>query len=420
MKIKFPYPEFPGLNIPDNNFAGIYGPQEMKNLPEDLEVISRGMNNPIGTPPLQDMVKPTDKVLIITDDNTRTTPLHLIVPVLVDKLLAAGVVRENIKVLIALGTHRPMTEQEIADKFGDIHKEISIVNHNWRDLDNLADAGSTSRGTPIVVNKEIIEADFVIGIGHIVPHRVAGFSGGSKIIQPGVCGGETTGKTHWLSAGYRGDEILGLEDNPVRQELNEAAQKVGLDVIINVVQDANKKVVELVMGDPVKAFHHGCETAREVYGVNIPARADIVIVDSYPADIEMWQAAKGVYTAGLAVKDGGTVILVTPCPEGVARQHPQITEFGYQSYQDVLDLVEKGNLSDLTVAAHIVHVGEVIADRAGGILVSSGIDRETAEKLNFTYAESPQRALEMALQKHGENASVIVLQHGGELLPVLS
>lgn len=420
MKIKFPYPELPGLIIPDKNFAGIYGPQEMKNLPEDLEVISRGLNNPIGTPQLQDMLKPTDKVLIITDDNTRTTPLHLIVPVLIDKLLAAGVVRENIKILIALGTHRPMTEREIADKFGDIYGKFPIVNHNWRDLDTLVDVGTTTRGTPIVVNKEIVEADFVIGIGHIVPHRVAGFSGGSKIIQPGVCGGETTGKTHWLSAGYRGDQILGLQDNPVRQELNEAAQKVGLDVIINVVQDANKRVVELVAGDPVKAFHRGCEAAREVYGVSIPARADIVIVDSYPADIEMWQAAKGVYTAGLVVKDGGTVILVTPCPEGVARQHPQVTEIGYQSYQDILTKVEDDSLSDLTVAAHIVHVGEVIADRASGILVSPGISRETAEQLNFQYAETPQKALEMALQKHGENASVIVLQHGGELLPILA
>lgn len=420
MKVKFPYNDIPALELPDKNLLGVFTPGSSAAQLAEEQIIKQGLAEPIASLSIKERVKPADKVLIITDDNTRLTPLSKIVPEIIAQLKQAGVADEQINILIGLGTHRFMSEQEVRSKFGSLYGHYSIRNHNWRDAGELVDMGKTSRGTPIVVNRAVLEADFVIGVGHIVPHRVAGFSGGSKIIQPGVCGGETTGLTHWVSAKFAGSDILGKAHNPVRDEMNEVARLVGLDMIVNAVQGADGTLVAVVAGDPQRAHEKGCEIAQQVYGVNIPRKAPIVIVDSYPADIEMWQAAKGIYSGGLAMEEGGTIILVTTCPEGVAKQHPQVLEYGYQGYEQVLALLESGCLKDLAVAAHLVHGGEVIADHGHGILVSPFIDEDTAARLGFTMAATPQDALELAFQRHGRDAEVIVLQHGGEILPVVA
>lgn len=279
--------------------------------------------------------------------------------------------------------------------------------------------GETPSGIPIHVNKLVQEADFIMGMGHIVPHRVAGFSGGGKIVQPGICGPATTDKTHWISAKYPGEEIMGKADNPVRREIEAVAKQVGLRFLINAVQDGKGRLAGLFSGDPTMVYARGTELARELYGVKAPAKADIVVIDSYPADLELWQAAKGVYAAGLAVADGGVVILVTPCPEGVATTHPEVEKLGYKTYDEVNALVEAGEITDLTVAAHLVHVGEVIKGKATGIMVSPGIDRKTAEHLGFRYAATPQEALDMAFAIKGGGAGVAVFHNGGEVLPVV-
>ncbi|HQE23029.1 MAG TPA: nickel-dependent lactate racemase [Syntrophomonadaceae bacterium] len=420
MLIEFPYDDMPQLEIPDKNLLGVYSPQHSRAEVSEIDLIHQGLSKPIGSLPIHERVRAGDQVLIITDDNTRLTPLHLVVPAIIEELKKAGVPDANIRIMIGLGTHRLMTEEEIQQKFGSVYGKYQIINHNWRDHSSMVNMGYTKQGTPIVVNRMVVESDFVIGVGHIVPHRVAGYSGGAKIVQPGVCGAETTGLTHWVSAKYRGDEILGAAKNPVRDEMNEVARLVGLNMIVNAIQGADGSLVALVAGDPEKAHEAGCQIARRVYGVKIPRKAPIIVVDSYPADIEMWQAAKGVYSAGPALADGGTVILVTTCPEGVARQHPEIEEYGYQPYEKVQALVDSGQITDLAVAAHMVHVGEVILDKGHGILVSKYIDDETAVKLGFTPAPTPQAALEMAFQRHGKDAEVLVLQHGGEILPVVA
>ena len=156
------------------------------------------------------MLKGRKKVLIVVDDYTRTTPVQKILPRLISELEEAGIKPSGIKILVALGTHRPMTEEEIVKKFGkDIPKRYPILNHPWWDSSQLTYCGETEKGTPIFVNRMVKEVDFILGIGQIVPHRVSGFSGGGNIIQPGICGEETTGKTHWLSAQFQRTGDLG-------------------------------------------------------------------------------------------------------------------------------------------------------------------------------------------------------------------
>ena len=420
MRISFPYPDISPLDIPDQNLLGIFSPSTVKAERGEKEIISEAFSHPIGSDRLSKLLKGCKKVLIVVDDYSRNTPVQKILPRLISELEEAGIKPSGIKILVALGTHRPMTEEEVAKKFGqDISKRYPILNHQWWDSSQLINLGETEKGTPIFVNRAIKEVDFVMGVGQIVPHRVSGFSGGGNIIQPGICGEETTGKTHWLSAQFKGREILGKIENPVKEEIERVAQKAGLRWIVNTIQDGSGRLIEVVTGDPIQAYRSGAKRSLEIYQSKLPREADIIIADSHPYDSDLWLAAKGIYAGELAVKQGGVVILVTPCPEGVCPSHPEVLEWGYQTFEEVDQKVRQGLFKKLTVAAHLVHVGRVIKERAKGVLVSTGISKEETERLGFSHAKSPQEALEIAFSLSGRDAKVAVLQRGGEILPIV-
>jgi nickel-dependent lactate racemase len=420
MRISFPYPEMNSMDVPEQNLLGIFSSSILRREETEEEIIERAFSQPIGSPPLSQILKGYKNVLMIVDDYTRNTPVKKILPRLFKELERGGIKPGGIKIMIALGTHRPMTEDEKAKKFGeDFSKQYPILNHPWWDPSQLINLGETERGTPILVNRIVQEVDFILGIGQIVPHRVSGFSGGGNIIQPGICGEETTGKTHWLSAQFQGREILGKIENPVKEEIERVARKVGLRWIINTIQDASERLIGVVAGDPFEAYRKGARQSLEVYESTLPQEADIVIADSYPYDSDLWVASKGIYAAELAVKRGGVVILITLCPEGVSPSHSEVLELGYQTLGEVDSKVRKGMIQKLTVAAHLVHVGRVIKERAKGVMVSSGISKEDKERLGFIHAEEPQEALEIAFRLLGRNSKIAVLQRGGEILPAV-
>jgi len=420
MRIDFPYPKIKPLEIPDQNLLGIFAPSTVEIEKSEDEIIEEALLQPIGSSPLHEIIEWCQDVLILVDDYTRPTPTQMILPRLIRELEQGGIKREGIRFLIASGTHRPMTEEEILKKFGkEIPKQYLILNHHWWDSSQMVYLGETPSGIPIHINRLVEEVDLIIGIGQIVPHRVSGFSGGGNIIQPGICGEETTGKTHWLSAQFEGWEILGRITNPVKKEIERVAEKAGLEWIINTIQDGTGRLVKVVAGDPVHAYREGAAKSREVYLSQLPEEADIVVADSDPYDSELWLAAKGIYAAELAVKKGGVVILVTSCPEGISVSHPEVLELGYQTFEEVDQKVRRGAIKKLTVAAHLVHVGRVIKERAKGILVSPGISKEEAERLGFIYARDPQEALDIAFSHLSRDAKVAVLRRGGEILPVI-
>jgi len=420
MRISFPYPEMKSLDVPEKNLLGVFSPSTVEVEESEEKIITKALSHPIGSAPLSQILRGVQKVLIVVDDYTRTTPVRKILPRLIKELDDAGVKKSGVKIMVALGTHRPMTEEEMVKKFGkDISKQYLILNHQWWDISQQINLGVTEKGTPIHVNRVIKEVDFVIGIGQIVPHRVTGFSGGGNIIQPGICGEETTGKTHWLSAQFRGRDILGKIENPVKEEVERIAEKAGLKWIINTIQDGAGRLVEAVAGAPIPTYRKGAARSLQVYRAELPQDADIVVADSHPYDSELWLASKGIYASELAVKQGGVVILVSPCPEGVSPSHPEVLEFGYQTFETVDQWVRRGKIQKLTAAAHLVHVGRVIKKRAKGILVCSGISKEETERLGFLHAKNPQEALDIAFSLSGDKAKVAVLQRGGEILPII-
>lgn len=415
MRIEFPYnqSDFPPVDVPDENLLGVYEPKVFEPVPDVRASVLDAIERPIASPTIEELARGKRRALILSDDYTRQTPVDVIIPILEQKLRSVGV--EQIRILVALGTHRPMTEEEKLGRFGaDICSRFEIVNHDYKNPDALVTLGERYQ-----VNRAVLEADLVIGLGQIAPHRIAGYSGGAKIVLPGISGAEGIARTHWIGGKEDGEKMLGFADNPVRDQMNECARLAGLRFIVNAVCDPAGRLTGMVAGDFIQAHLKGCELAREVFGVRVPEQADIVIADSFPKDIELWQAAKALYAADLMVKPGGVVILVSPCAEGVSKAHPLILERGYTTEQETLRQVDSGRLTNLSVGSHCLRVGRLIKDKARGIMVKNGISRDDQAHLGFIPADTPQEALEEAFRMVGNNATVAVLRHGGEALPVV-
>lgn len=419
--IDFPYAGIAPVEVPEQNLLGVYKPRTVKLRYSPLEIVERGFSQPIGSPRLCDLARGCSRVLVLCDDNTRPTPVKLMLPPILEQLAKAGVGKDEISILVAGGTHRLMSEDEIIGRFGQqVVDNYHVFCHQWQNESELSCMGTTEHGTEIWVNRHALEADLVIGVGHIVPHGIVGFSGGAKIVQPGICGEKTTGQTHWLAAHYPIDQLLGVRDNPVRAEIDEVGVRVGLKFIANAIQDGSGHLVHVVTGNPIDAHRRGCEVSASVYGVSTPGEVDIVMVDSYPNDLVQWQAINGIFPAGLVVRRGGHIILVSPCPEGVDPQHPEVLQYGYRSFAEIRALVESGMITNLTAASQLARVGRITAEKARLILVSTGLDEATTRRLGFEYAPTVQDALTLAFREQGRDAKVAVLRNGSEILPVVS
>ncbi|MDY7011353.1 MAG: nickel-dependent lactate racemase, partial [Planctomycetota bacterium] len=369
-----------------------------------------------------ELAKGKNTVLIVCDDVARPTPAYKIIPYVLEELAAAGVPESGIEFMMALGAHRPMTKQEIHDKVGgDIYGRFAVHNHEWNHSDALEYMGKTSLGVEVWINKKVARADLVIGIGRIMPIEICGFTGGGKILIPGCCGEITNGDMHWNRVDVDSEEIIGKRDNPIRKSIDELARKAGLDFIVNVIMDAEKNIFACVAGDLIEAHREGCLRAKEYHEVRLPQLADIVVVDGYPFDIEFWQVNKALDAAGMVVRKGGVIIVVSPCYEGLSQTHEaDLLKHGYKCNKDYIKkLVESGRLAHKVVGMHMIQVSDVAVEKAAVFVVTSGISREKIEKVGLNYAKTPQKALKKAFELLGQKAKVTVLRGAAEMLPVI-
>ncbi len=406
------------FEVPAGNLARVLHPAAAVPLADLDTEIGRALDHPIGQPPLSRRVRPGDRVVLVSDDNTRLTPTDRILPPLLERLNAAGVPDANITCLMALGTHRYMTEEEMIAKVGRaVFGRIRVRNHRWQDPGELADLGVSALGTPIEINRHVAAADVVIGIGAIVPHHIPGYSGGSKIIQPGVCGPRTTAHTHMLSCEGGGDSFLGIEDNPVRRDMDDMADRVGMETIFNVVMDPAGAVAGIFFGDVRAAFREGVRLARRIYGVPYRETPDIVVANSHPCDLDFWQSHKAQYPAQRMVRPGGTIILCTPAPEGVSPVHRELLDYTAWPSEKIKAAYRRGELEN-GVAAALAVAWAMVREKAEVIMVSPGISPEDKRRLGHTHAPDVPAALEMAFECQGPAARVTVLTHAPDLLPV--
>lgn len=420
MKIDFPYPGYQDIapfEITQKNFMGVFSPRAYDHV-DEASVLKEGLAKPIGAPRLREAVKWTDRVLIIIDDGTRTTPIDRILPGVFEELHAAGVKDNQIEFIQGVGTHRPMKPEELQKKLGQFNGKYKVHEHQYKDYKSLHDFGATQDGTRVTANKKILDFDFVMGIGSILPHRVKGMSGGAKIMFPGISGKEMMERNQWEASMHMSETVMGVPENPMRLRMEEAARIAGLKYIVNVVYDTKLKIVGCFSGDIVEAHRQGCLKAREVYAVHLPTRCDILIIDSHPADRDFWQSAKGPYAGTMAVKQGGTMICVAPNPEGVATNHENVLKIGYRPTSELVSMVQAGKVDDLVGVAILADVCQIV-DKTDCIMVSPGIKPDEAKKIGFRSAKTAQEALKMGLEKQGADASIAVIRFGGHVLPVI-
>ncbi len=402
------------------NLLGVMAPAEVPAAADPAAIVRQAMREPVGRPPLREMVQPGQHIVIIVDDMTRPTPQHVLLPPLLEELEAAGR-NLHIEILIATGTHRAMTPAEIERKVGrQVVSAYPVINHDAMDPANLVHLGTTPNGTPIVVNRRVVEADLVVAVGNTVPHCLAGWSGGAKIIQPGVCGEQTTHHTHALNM-YSPVPHLGRLDNPVRQEIEAIVQRVRLDFMLNTVLNARAEVVHVVAGDPYHSHRRAVELATPIWVQPVPVMPDIVVISSHPADLDYWQGVKALYAAELVVKRGGDIILASPCREGISTNPHHLEAMrlarGLPSKAIRHEALRRGftdwtGLNTAVVAARVNELAYVQ-------MVSSGLCDEELAILGHARAESIEAGLARAFGRQGEDAKVLVITHGGDLCPVL-
>jgi nickel-dependent lactate racemase len=408
------------VKIPLENLIYAIKPEDLPGLENEQKFIRQSLENPIDSAPLSQEVKKGMKVVIMADDITRPTPRERTLPPLLDGLNEAGIPDRDITVLIALGTHRYMSEEEIERCFGKrLTARVTILNHEWKNEANFIYLGSTPRGIPVSINKIAYEADYLIGVGSIVPHSLAGYGGGAKIVQPGICSWETTGKTHLLAVERNGDDffkLAGDPENEARLEMEEVVRVAGLNFIVNVVLNDKKELVKVVSGDPVKAHREGVKMARRVYEQKIPELADVIIESAYPADIDYWQGAKALTYAQHGLRKKGTVILLASFPDAISPTHSEFEKYGDRPYEEIKRLIKENKIHDLVCASTLVSHALVRA-RCEVICVSEGLSIEQKKRIGFRHADSLDEAREMVLSKYGKRVKIGLIDYGGDMLP---
>lgn len=287
---------------------------------------ARALEHPDDGPPLLELAAGARRAVMVIDDVGRPTPAHLMAPAVMNSLLASGLREEQIGVVFAVATHRPMTAEEMLRKAGpEVFRRLRCVNHNCRDYSRLKLFDDTSLGTQVYFNEEVAAAEVRVLIGTIEPHPQAGFGGGLKNLLPGCAGSATIGLNHLLLPSPDRWNMIGTrpEENPMRQDLEDAARKLpGKNFILNTVLGPDLKPVALVSGDPILAHRRGVAVARELYGVKLPRRLDAIVSSSFPMDVDLRQGVKGVANMPGAVKKGGVIICFLKCERGLEDIRP--------------------------------------------------------------------------------------------------
>ena len=403
------------LQVPAANLSEVLRPPTYIGKQPLEQFVTRALADPIDSPPLAQLVHPGSHALIVVDDITRPTPTARIAPLVLDCLLKAGCRPSDITFAIALGTHRRMHADEVVVKLGpDIPRRFPVVNIPAQQRDAFVDTGESWGGVPIEVNRAVAEADLVVGIGNVVPHADAGWSGGCKIILPGMCSERTVMENHVLAM-TETTNLLGQDETPIRRNMEGVVAKIGLHFVVNLAVTPEGEVVGVFGGHFISAQRAAVRAARPLYTTPYRERPDIVVSNAYPAEIDLWQASKGIWAGELFVQPGGLVILAAPCPEGIG-PHPDYLD-ALQTDPDVMAAaVAAGKVADRTVVGGSVPIGHFLR-RMRLVIASPGLESEAFGTGPIRHCPDVQMALDEALGA-APGARVGVITHGGYQLPV--
>jgi len=423
-KLNFDYGR-EGLTItpkPSWNYT-ILRPKEQLKIANPIKRIKGEIRTPIGTRPLKELIAQKDElsdICIVVSDATRPVPSHIILEALIEELNTYGIKNKQIFILIATGLHRRSRESELKRILGEsLFNELTVFDHVADDEEGLIELGIASDGIPIAINKRYYESDFKILTGYVEPHFFYGFSGGRKSIVPGIAGAQTIQGNHSAENVSSSNCRFGVyKQNPMHKNGTEVARKVGVDFVVNVCINNKHQITKVATGDLDRVHQKLVEYQFEKVFKKISEPYDIVVCGNggYPLDINLYQAVKSMAIGEMAVKHGGTIISVNECEDGV----------GHEKFRDLLFSGESPEALHEKIVTHQINVPDQweiqiltrILAKADIYVVSSLKETEIGN-IGLKYANSVEKALNSSLQKHGQNAKILFLPHGPQILPQL-
>lgn len=418
-KIQIPYGSgIVEFSLPVPNLAGIFLPRLVPPCQDPDKEIRRALQHPLDTLPLSQIVKAGEKVVILVDDHTRTTPVARILPHVLEELHETGVQVDDITVLVTHGTHRLSSSEELRRKVGEaVLQRYHVEQHQCTDEGNQVYLGLTSRGTPVWVNRRVVETDRLIGIGHVGPSPYAGYSGGNKLIVPGVASLDTINANHSLVVlGFR---QFGQVDLPCRQDIQEAASLVKLDMVLDVVLSQDDRIVRAFAGSPGAVFSAGVELARQVSEVACPGGLDFAVTSGYPYDLDLYQAVRAVEYADAAVREGGSILLVAACPDGIGGEDFFQLMAGQNKKPDdfLRQVVRRQGLVTFSVLGYAL--SRIKAEKKL-YLMTDGISPQDLQAMGIYPVEHLQDCVDQILNGYGPGAKAAVFPQGSSTIPIVT
>jgi len=409
-----------GLNVelPDERVVRTLGYKNAVPLADPLGELRHKLAHPTGTEPLAELASGRTSACIVVSDITRPVPNQLILPPVLATLEAAGIPRNRITILVATGLHRPNEGDELVEMLGrEIVENYTIENHHGQVLAEHTYLGQSPRGVPIWIDTRYVEADLKITTGLIEPHLMAGFSGGRKLICPGISALETVKVWHGPDFLEHPNADCGiLEGNPVHEENTWIGRHTGCDFIVNTVLDDKRRPLCLVAGDMEQAFLEGVAFVRRVVTDTVPAPVDVVVTSSagYPLDTTFYQAVKGLTAALPIVKQGGTIVLAAGLTEGIGSpefcrlftENPSLEIFVERILGKDYFVMDQWQLEELAK----------VCRKAKVRVVSDGLPAETLNGLFVTSAPTVESAVADALFEYGPAATIAVIPKGPYVL----
>lgn len=419
MRVKFEYGKR-GLyaELPDERVVRTLRYKDAPPLPDPAAVLTEVLARPSGTPPLAELARGRRDACIVICDITRPVPNELILRPVLGTLEAAGIPRDKITILVATGLHRPNEGDELVEMVGrEIAENYRIVNHHGQDLSEHTYLGTSPRGVPIWIDSRYVQADLKITTGLIEPHLMAGFSGGRKLICPGIAALETVKVWHGPDFLEHPRADCGiLEGNPVHEENTWIGRKTGCDFIVNVVIDSERRPLKFVAGDMEAAFLEGVQFVRGVVRDTVPEPVDIVVTScaGYPLDTTFYQAVKGMTGALPIVKEGGTIILCASLSEGIGspqfqqlfRENASLEVFVERILGKDYFVMDQWQLEELAK----------VRRKAKVKVVSDGLPAETLNQLFVEAAPTVEAAVAASLAEYGPAAKIAVIPKGPYVL----
>lgn len=411
MKIKLPYgKEKIVVEVDDDRVLGVIEPNPV-HIGDEAEIIRKGIENPINSKSFDEFIADARDLLFIVNDHTRPTPTAKVLEVIYDKIKD-----KDVKFIIATGIHRGPNEDEFDFIFGKYYATLKdrIYVHDSRKDEDMVYLGTSSAGTEMYVNRLGVEAHKLVPISSVEPHYFAGYTGGRKSLLPGIASYKTIEQNH-KHALHTQAQMLILEGNPVHEDMIDAIKTIADKEIFSIqtVLDGRKKVYSCTSGHIYDSFLAAIDKAHEVFCVDIEEKADIVVsVADFPADVDLYQSQKALEHGKMALKDGGIIILVSECRDGIGERDYFNLLSSSRTPEEALKKIERGYELGYHKAAKMAELATWAE-----IWGVTGLEDKDMESAFIKPFPDVQQAIDKALEKKGDKAKVLFLMDGSLTVP---